>query len=79
MARESISYGAVVRCDMPGCACRFVTYSEASRARKQAINDGWARVSGKKIQDSEGHILSLKQVDLCPEHKPKPRRMEPSP
>ncbi len=72
MSRVTIRHGGVVKCEMPGCTQRFVTYSVASKAREQAANAGWARVSGKSIIDRDGHILSTKLVDLCPSCKPKP-------
>ena len=75
MARENFNGGAVLRCDQPGCPARFVTYSVSSKARQQAADQGWSRISGKKSKDKDGHILSTKQVDLCPDCKPKPQLM----
>ncbi len=70
MTRTTIPHGGVVKCEMPGCAERFTTYSVASMARQQALNAGWARISGKAVRDKDGHILSTKLVDLCPKCKP---------
>lgn len=72
MSRVTIRNGGVLKCDMPKCVATFVTYSVVSKVREQAAADGWARVSGKSVKDRDGHILSTKLVDLCPNCKPKP-------
>lgn len=79
MSRETIKNGGVLKCDMPGCPSRFVTYSVVTKAREQAEAAGWTRPNGKQVTTSEGHILSTKKVDLCPDHKPKQRTVEMAP
>lgn len=78
MSRVTIKNGAVLKCDMPKCPNTFVTYSIVGKARTHPAPAGWDRINGKKVQDPDGHILSTKLVDLCPQHKPKPRVMEQS-
>lgn len=62
-----------VKCDIIDCKAEYFTYSAATKAREQAANEGWARISGREIRFEDGTILSSKKVDLCPSCKPKPR------
>ena len=76
MSRETHRNGAAVTCEFPGCAARFASHSATTVIRDQAAAQGWARISGKEIRDAKGGALSTKLVDLCPEHKPRPRTIE---
>lgn len=66
MTRVTSRFTTVVRCEL--CDEKFITYSIAPLARSQAAAVGWRRVSGKKFL-IDGFILSLKFVDVCPEHE----------
>ncbi len=73
--REKAGQGSYVLCDYPKCPRRFATVSDASVVRAQAEAKGWVYVSGKTLRHGDGTALSSKKVDLCPDHKPKPRLM----
>lgn len=81
MSRTSTPRGGstAICCDYPGCSGKFVTYSFAMMARKQAAAAGWTRRKGRKIADPDDAncVLSLGTVDICPDHPielPKPNK-----
>ncbi len=52
--KTTIRFGATLRCDMPGCAALFTTYSVSSLVRKQAAHEGWARLPASQVRTLDG-------------------------